>query len=156
MSETVVRRDPWGVPQLWAPDVISLSRLQGKVCGGDRAWQLEVQRWRSQGRVAEHLGEAWVEWDVFARRARITDTARRCFERLDDETSRWVEAYSDGVNEGLRDALADGAAPEFAEAGVVPGLWDPWTPIGVLLTQHVKEAELPFQCVGGTGKALLG
>jgi penicillin amidase len=142
MSETVVRRDPWGVPQLWAPDVISLSRLQGKVCGGDRAWQLEVQRWRSQGRVAEHLGEAWVEWDVFARRARITDTARRCFERLDDETSRWVEAYSDGVNEGLRDALADGAAPEFAEAGVVPGLWDPWTPIGVLLTQHVLFGSL--------------
>ena len=57
MSETIVRRDAWGVPQLWAPDVIALSRLQGQVCALDRAWQLEVQRWRSEGRVAEQLGD---------------------------------------------------------------------------------------------------
>lgn len=137
MSETVVRRDAWGVPQLWAPDVITLSRLQGRVCGLDRTWQLEVQRWRSEGRVSEHLHHGWVEWDTFARRARLTDTARRCFERLDEETAQWVAAYAEGVNEGLCDAVAARAAPEFAEAVVEPGWWEPWTPIGVLLTQHV-------------------
>jgi penicillin amidase len=135
MSDTMVRRDAWGVPQLWAPDVISLSRLQGRACANDRAWQLEVQRRRSEGRVAEDLGPAWVEWDVFARRARITDTAQRCFERLDDETAEWVAAYADGVNDGLGEAVARRAAPEFG--GLEPGSWDPWTPIGVLLTQHV-------------------
>jgi penicillin amidase len=135
MSETIVRRDAWGVPQLWAPDVIALSRLQGRVCGVDRAWQLEVQRWRSRGRVAQHLGPGWVEWDVFARRARITDTARRCFDRLDGETAAWVAAYAEGVNDGVAEALAGRLAPEF---GVLePEPWDPWTPIGVLLTQHV-------------------
>jgi penicillin amidase len=137
MGESTVRRDAWGVPQLWAPDVIALSRLQGRVCATDRAWQLEVQRWRSEGRLAQHLGPAWVEWDVFARRARVADTAQRCFARLDDETARWVSAYADGVNEGLADAVAGGTAPEFAEADAEPGRWQPWSPIAVLLTQHV-------------------
>lgn len=135
MSVGTVVRDPWGVPQLWAADVIGLSRLQGRVCATDRVWQLEVQRRRSEGRVAEHLGPGWVEWDTFARRARLTDTAQRCFERLDDETAQWVAAYADGVNDGLGDAMATNAAPELGE--LQPGAWDPWTPIGVLLTQHV-------------------
>jgi len=135
MSEGTVRRDAWGVPQLCAPDVIALSRLQGKVCANDRAWQLEVQRWRSQGRLSEHLHRGWVDWDVFARRARITDTAQRCFDRLDDETAAWVAAYADGVNDGLGEAVARGAAPEFGD--LEPGHWDPWTPISVLLTQHI-------------------
>lgn len=135
MSETVIRRDRWGIPQLWAPDVISLARLQGRVCALDRAWQLEVQRRRSEGCVAELLGSSWVDWDVFARRARIIDTARRCFDRLDDETSGWVAAYAEGVNDGLAEALAGGRAPEFAGSGA--GHWEPWSPIGALLTQHV-------------------
>lgn len=134
MKESTVRRDAWGVPQLWAPDVIALSRLQGKVCATDRAWQLEVQRWRSEGRLAEHLGPAWVEWDTFARQVRITDTARRCFERLDVETAQWVAAYAEGVSAGL---VEGPGAPEFDDAGVRAGRWDPWTPIAVLLTQHV-------------------
>lgn len=134
MSESTVRRDAWGVPQLWAPDVIALSRLQGQVCATDRAWQLEVQRWRSEGRLAEHLGSAWVEWDVFARRARIADTARRCFDHLDEETAQWVAAYAEGVNDGLAEGPG---APEFGTAAVQAGTWDPWSPIGVLLTQHL-------------------
>jgi penicillin amidase len=140
VSDTAVLRDPWGVPQLWAPDVITLSRLQGRVTAEDRGWQLEVGRWRAEGRVAEHLGPDWLEWDVFARRARLADTARRCFERLDDETSQWVAAYADGVSEGH--AGSSHLAPEFASAGVAPSPWEPWTPIGVLLTQHVLFGSL--------------
>jgi penicillin amidase len=135
MTEDIVRRDPWGVPQLWAADVMALSRLQGLVTAGDRGWQLEVERWRAEGRVAEHLGADWVEWDVFARRARLADTAQRCFDRLDDETAQWVAVYAEGVSEGLSDT-AD-RAQELAAAGVTPARWEPWTPIAVLLTQHV-------------------
>lgn len=135
MNEGTVRRDEWGVPQLWAPDVVALSRLQGRVCANDRAWQLEVQRRRSQGRLAEILHPGWVDWDVFARRARITDTARRCFDRLDDETAAWVAAYADGVNDGLADPETRRATPELGD--LAPGRWDPWTPIGILLTQHI-------------------
>ena len=46
------------------------------------------------------------------------------------------------MNEGLSEARTSSAAPEFSGAGVEPGLWDPWTPIGVLLTQHVLFGSL--------------
>lgn len=141
MARTQVVEDAFGVPQLWAPDVAELSRLQGVVTARDRAWQLAVERWRAEGRVAEHLGADWVEWDRLARRARLDDTARRSFERLDPETADWVAAYAQGVGEGLAE-VADGT-PELVAVGAVPEPWHPWTPLSVLLTQHVLFGSLP-------------
>ncbi|MFJ1559208.1 penicillin acylase family protein [Streptomyces mirabilis] len=137
-------RDPWGIPHLRADDARALARAQGRVTALDRAWQLEVERHRAQGTSAAFLGAEAVGWDRFARRARLDDTARRCFaalERRDPETADWVVAYVDGVNEGL----AEGArrAPEFAETGLAPGRWEPWTPLGVWLGAHILFAGFP-------------
>ncbi|MFC7549143.1 penicillin acylase family protein [Plantactinospora sp. GCM10030261] len=136
---TRVERDPWGVPQVWGDDVDDLARRQGRVTALDRAWQIEVERWRSEGRLAAHVGPTELAWDRFARRARVDDTARRCFERLDPPTRRWVEAYVDGVNEGLAEAVA----PEFAALGCRPGRWRPWSPLGVFLAQQVLFTSFP-------------
>lgn len=137
-------RDPWGIPHLRAGDARALARAQGRVTALDRAWQLEVERHRAQGTSAAFLGAEAVGWDRFARRARLDDTARRCFaalERRDPETADWVVAYVDGVNEGL----AEGArrAPEFGETGLAPGRWEPWTPLGVWLGAHILFAGFP-------------
>ncbi|MFD7485485.1 penicillin acylase family protein [Streptomyces mirabilis] len=137
-------RDPWGIPHLRAGDARALARAQGRVTALDRAWQLEVERHRAQGTSAAFLGAEAVGWDRFARRARLDDTARRCFaalERRDPETADWVVAYVDGVNEGL----AEGArrTPEFAETGLAPGRWEPWTPLGVWLGAHILFAGFP-------------
>ncbi|MEU1810783.1 penicillin acylase family protein [Micromonospora aurantiaca (nom. illeg.)] len=138
---TRIDRDRWGVPQLWAGDVDALARLQGRVAALDRAWQISVERWRAEGRLAAHVGPAELAWDRFARRVRLDDTARRCYERLDPDSRRWVEAYVDGVNSGL----AEGAtgAPEFAATGAVPEPWHPWSPLGVFLVQHVLFSTFP-------------
>ncbi|MEH1099626.1 penicillin acylase family protein [Micromonospora sp. CPCC 205561] len=138
---TGVYRDRWGIPHLRADSVDGLARLQGRVAAVDRAWQIEVERWRSEGRLAEHVGPAELGWDRFARRARLDDTARRCFERLAPATRRWVGSYVDGVNEGLAGGAA--AAPEFAAAGCAPGRWRPWSPLGVFLVQHVLFSTFP-------------
>ncbi|MFF3147714.1 penicillin acylase family protein [Streptomyces sp. NPDC057927] len=137
-------RDPWGIPHLRAGDARALARAQGRVTALDRAWQLEVERHRAQGTSAAFLGAEAVSWDRFARRARLDDTARRCFaalERRDPETADWVVAYVDGVNEGL----AEGArrTPEFAQTGLAPGRWEPWTPLGVWLGAHILFAGFP-------------
>lgn len=136
-----VTRDAWGVPQLWAADAVRLARLQGRVTALDRAWQIEVERWRSEGRLAAYVGPSALGWDRFARRARLDDTARRCYERLTAETQRWLTAYVDGVNEGLAEGAA--AAPEFAAVGCAPGRWRPWSPLGVFLVQHVLFSTFP-------------
>ncbi|WP_026268227.1 penicillin acylase family protein [Micromonospora sp. CNB394] len=138
---TSVDRDRWGVPQLWAADVDALARLQGRVAALDRAWQISVERWRAEGRLAAHVGPAELAWDRFARRVRLDDTARRCYERLEPDTRRWVEAYVDGVNSGLAEGAA--AAPEFAATGTGPEPWQPWSPLGVFLVQHVLFSTFP-------------
>ncbi|WP_328880647.1 penicillin acylase family protein [Streptomyces sp. NBC_00299] len=137
-------RDAWGIPHLRADGARELARVQGRVTALDRAWQLEVERHRSQGTSASFLGAEALPWDRFVRRARLDDTARRCFdalERRDPETSEWVRAYVDGVNE----SLAEGArrSPEFARAGLAPGRWEPWTPLGIWLGIHILFAGFP-------------
>ncbi|MFJ2782517.1 MULTISPECIES: penicillin acylase family protein [unclassified Streptomyces] len=139
-----VYRDAWGVPHLRAADPDELAFAQGRTTAHDRAWQLEVERHRAQGTTAAFLGAAELDWDVFARRTRLADTARRCYERLareDAPTAAWVRAYAAGVNDGL----AEGArrAPEFATTGLAPGRWEPWTPLAVWLSTHILFAGLP-------------
>ncbi|GAA3910659.1 hypothetical protein GCM10023084_73460 [Streptomyces lacrimifluminis] len=141
---TEIYRDAWGIPHLRAGDACELARGQGRVTALDRAWQLEVERHRAQGTSAAFLGAEAVGWDVFARRARLDDTARRCYTTLesrDPETAAWVRAYVEGVNEGLAQGAA--TAPEFAATGLAPGRWEPWTPLGVWLATHILFAGFP-------------
>jgi penicillin amidase len=136
-----VYRDTWGIPHLRAGSAGELAFAQGRNAAHDRAWQIEVERHRAQGTTAAFLGAGAVGWDVFARRARLEDTARRCFERLDPATRDWVAAYVDGVNDGL----AEGArrAPQFAATGLTPGAWQPWTPLAIWLCAHILFAGFP-------------
>ncbi|HLL35667.1 MAG TPA: penicillin acylase family protein, partial [Streptomyces sp.] len=139
-----IYRDSWGIPHLRAGGAAELARLQGRVTALDRAWQLEIERHRAQGTSAAFLGTDALSWDLLARRARLADTARRCFDALaerDPESADFVRAYVDGVNEGL----AEGArrAPEFAETGLAPGRWEPWTPFAVWLSTHLLFAGFP-------------
>ncbi|MFC8221989.1 penicillin acylase family protein [Streptomyces sp. NPDC057362] len=136
-------RDAWGIPHLRADSAAELARAQGRVTARDRAWQLEVERHRAQGTSASFLGPEALSWDRLARRARLVDTARRCFtalERQDPETAAWVRAYVDGVNDGLAE---NDPAPEFARTGLAPGRWEPWTPLGVWLGTHLLFAGFP-------------
>ncbi|NKY38814.1 penicillin acylase family protein, partial [Cellulomonas septica] len=59
-----VYRDAWGVPHVRADDELGLAYGQGLVTAVDRAWQVEVDLWRAEGRLAERLGPAGVDWDV--------------------------------------------------------------------------------------------
>ncbi|MFE1287637.1 penicillin acylase family protein [Streptomyces sp. NPDC058751] len=139
-----IYRDTWGIPHLRADSALELARAQGRVTARDRAWQLEVERHRSQGTSAAFLGAESVGWDRFARQARLDDTARRCFaslEERDPETAEWIVAYVDGVNAGLAEGAA--RAPEFAESGLAPGRWEPWSPLGVWLGTHILFAGFP-------------
>ncbi|MER5772105.1 penicillin acylase family protein [Streptomyces sp. NPDC001985] len=136
-----VYRDSWGIPHLRAADADALAFAQGRNAAVDRAWQIEVERHRSRGTSASFLGAAAVDWDRFARQARLDDTARRCFDGLAPATAAWVTHYVEGVNAGL----AEGArrAPQFAATGLAPGLWHPWTPLGIWLSVHILFAGFP-------------
>ncbi|HEY5834384.1 penicillin acylase family protein [Streptomyces sp.] len=136
-----VFRDDWGIPHLRAGDPLELAYAQGHNAATDRAWQLEVERHRAQGGSAAFLGADHVDWDRFARQAQLADTAQRCFTRLGQATATWVRAYVDGVNDALRETAH--RAPEFAETGLAPGRWEPWTPLALWLSHHILFAGFP-------------
>jgi len=136
-----VFRDTYGVPHLQAGDPLALVYLQGVNAARDRAWQLELERRRCLGTSAAFLGPEAAGWDVFARQARLADTAQRCFEALDDETREWVTAYVEGVNHALPGGAA--RAPEFARTRLTLQEWEPWTPLGIWLAVHVLFAGFP-------------
>ncbi len=136
-----VFRDAYGVPHLQAGDPLALVYLQGLNAAQDRAWQLELQRRRFLGTCAEFLGPEAAPWDVFARQARLADTAQRCFEALDDETREWVAAYVAGVNHAM--PVGATRAPEFGQTGLTTQEWEPWAPLGIWLSVHILFAGFP-------------
>ena len=136
-----IYRDDWGIPHLRAASADELAHLQGLNAATDRSWQIELERWRSEGRTAEMLGADGVPWDRFSRQARLDDTARRCFDSLDADTQRWCASYVDGINQALDAGLRGG--PEFDQSGTAPARWNPWTPLGVFLVQHILFSTFP-------------
>ncbi|GLY04600.1 GNAT family N-acetyltransferase [Actinoplanes sp. NBRC 101535] len=119
-----LRRDDYGIPHLRAGSVLELAYLQGRVTATDRGRQLTVERRRSEGTLAEIAGAEEAGWDVFARRARLDDTARRSFANLSGESRAFLEAYANGVR----------------AAGVG---WHPWSSIGVFLVQNILFGTFP-------------
>ncbi|MFC4132575.1 penicillin acylase family protein [Hamadaea flava] len=134
-----IYRDAWGIPHVRAGGHAELAFGQGQVTALDRGPQLEVERRRAEGTSAALLGPDAVEWDVFARRARIAATARRCFDALDAATRTWVRAYVDGVNAGLPQPT-----------------WQQWTPLAVWLGGHVLFTGLPAKLWRGLVRERIG
>lgn len=160
-------RDAWGVPHVRAADHLELAEAQGRVTALDRGWQIEVDRWRAEGRLAERIGPAGLAWDRFARQARLADTARRAYDALDDDVRAWVDAYVRGVDAGLD------AAPRPVELAALDERfgsttprepWPAWAPLGVMLVAHALFSTFPrvlwnahvAQTLGAAGLAVLG
>lgn len=122
-----LRRDGAGVPWVLAGTEADLLHTQGWVTARDRAWQLvsdrrkahgtwaeAVERLRAAGtRVADDVVAGAAEWDLLAGRVGLRDTAERSFAALSPGTRAWVEAYAEGVRDGLA-SLAPQEVPELA------------------------------------------
>lgn len=128
-----VERDARGIPLCWGETLDDLAYAQGRSAAIDRAWQIEVERRRSEATSATLLGPS--DWDDFAERADLAGIARAAVAGLDDETRAWLDAYVAGVNDGLDEGSA--RAPEFAATGTQAERWERWSPAGVFLVQHV-------------------
>ncbi len=134
-------RDDHGIPHVRATSVTDLAHGQGEVTARDRAWQLEWLRRRALGTTAAVVGPAGLAWDVLARRTRLADVARRALDALEPDTRAFVEAYVEGLNQGLADP-AHAEVPELRDLGIVPEPWEPWTPMAVFVAQHLLFANL--------------
>jgi penicillin amidase len=119
-----VIRDPWGVAHIYATSQNDLFFAQGFVAAQDRLWQLDFWRRRAEGRLAEILGEKFVERDRYARLLRYRGDWDAEWRSYSPDAKQITEAFVRGINAYM--ASVKGRLPiEFQWLGIEP---QPWTP----------------------------
>ena len=124
LGETTVSIDENGIPTIEAKSERDLAFAVGFMHARDRLWQLEMNRRIGRGELAEILGPKALETDKFLRTLGVHRAAKAQFDGLTPEAKVLLQAYADGVNAYVRDAMG-ARPPEFVILGVQPGLWEP-------------------------------
>jgi len=118
-----VVRDEKGMPYIYAASLEDAYRAMGFVTAQDRLFQMELTRRVAAGRIAEVAGPEALPLDRRMRTVGIYRHARRHAAMLDADSSRWVQAYLDGVNSFVRTREEDYHL-EFALSGIRPEPWE--------------------------------
>ena len=134
-DDVEIIRDVDGIAHIRASDRRGAFWAQGRAAAEDRLWQMELDRLRATGRLAEVIGPAGLGSDVFHRRAGIATAAEADFGRLRPETQDAFDAYALGVNDLLRSTT--NRPPELELLGHRPEPWEPWHGIAVFKVRHL-------------------
>ncbi|MFF5101491.1 penicillin acylase family protein [Streptomyces sp. NPDC000134] len=125
-----VKRDGYGIPQIYASSDEDLFMAQGFVQAQDRFYEMDVRRHMTSGRLSEMFGKSQVKNDEFLRTLGWDRVAKQEYdEKLSDSTKKYLQAYAKGVNAYL--AGKDGAdiSLEYAALGFTndyaPRKWTP-------------------------------
>ncbi len=124
IAETTITLDADGIPTIQAKSERDLSFAVGFMHARDRLWQLEMNRRIGRGELAEILGPKALETDKFLRTLGVHRAAKAQFDGFPQEAKALLQAYADGVNAYVRDAMTV-RPPEFVILGVKPGIWEP-------------------------------
>ncbi|MFF9351581.1 penicillin acylase family protein [Streptomyces sp. NPDC014734] len=129
-GDVEVKRDAYGVPQLYADSDADLFRAQGFVHAQDRFWEMDVRRHMTAGRLSEMFGSGQVDTDAFLRTLGWRKVAQEEYDTvLSPETKKNLQAYADGVNAYLKGRDGKDISVEYAALGLTndykPGEWTP-------------------------------
>ena len=130
-----VYRDEFGIPHARANNVHDAFFAQGFVHAEGRLWRMDYDRRRALGRSAEFVGLPGAAADVFARKARLRESALADHAALGPEAAGMLEAYAAGVNAFM--AAAEEPSLEYRLLGVEPEPWEPWHSCAVIKVLHV-------------------
>ncbi|MEU5766867.1 penicillin acylase family protein [Streptomyces asoensis] len=125
-----VKRDGYGIPQIYADSDADLFMAQGFVQAQDRFYEMDVRRHMTSGRLSEMFGKSQVDNDEFLRTLGWDRVAKQEYDtKLSADTKKYLQAYAKGVNAYL--AGKDGAdiSLEYAALGFTndykPAEWTP-------------------------------
>jgi penicillin amidase len=122
-ERVVIERDALGVPTVRAADRLDLARATGFLHAQERYFQMDLLRRSAAGELSELMGSATLEWDRSMRAHGAREVSRRILEAHSGSLTEIVEAYTEGVNDGL---AALGSPPfEYALLLTEP---EPWLP----------------------------
>jgi len=94
---------------------------QGFLHARERFWQMDLLRRAGSARLSALLGGSLSDTDIGLWRAGVTDFAEQLADNASSELTRWMRAYTDGVNAGL--ASMRTPPPEYLLLGTKPDQW---------------------------------
>ncbi|AQU68207.1 penicillin acylase family protein [Streptomyces niveus] len=129
-GQVEVKRDSYGIPQIYANTDRDLFRAQGYVQAQDRFWEMDVRRHMTAGRLSEMFGKGQVATDEFLRTLGWRRVAQEEFDtKLSDETKKNLQSYADGVNDYLEGRDGKDISVEYAALNFTndykPAKWTP-------------------------------
>ncbi|MFC9287701.1 penicillin acylase family protein [Streptomyces sp. NPDC057052] len=125
-----VKRDGYGIPQIYASSDEDLFMAQGFVQAQDRFYEMDVRRHMTSGRLSEMFGKSQVDNDEFLRTLGWDRIAEQEYEKeLSADTKKYLQAYAEGVNAYLRGKDGEDISLEYAALGFTndykPAEWTP-------------------------------
>ena len=121
-----IKRDTYGVPHVYADSVYGLFFGYGYAVAEDRLFSMAMAKRSGQGRVAEVLGEEYVDFDKKTRSNFSPDSIKNQLEALPEEDKAVFEGYAAGINAYLNKVRAnpDKLMPkQFNDFGFKPENW---------------------------------
>ncbi|CCK29463.1 penicillin acylase [Streptomyces davaonensis JCM 4913] len=125
-----VKRDGYGIPQIYASSDEDLFMAQGYVQAQDRFYEMDVRRHMTSGRLSEMFGKGQVDNDEFLRTLGWDRIAKEEYDsKLSDDTKKYLQAYAKGVNAYLEGKSGEELSLEYAALGFAndykPAEWTP-------------------------------
>jgi len=125
-----VKRDGYGIPQIYASSDEDLFMAQGYVQAQDRFYEMDVRRHLTSGRLSEMFGKSQVKNDEFLRTLGWDRVAKQEYDtKLSSSTKKYLDAYAKGVNAYLKGKSGKDISLEYAALGLVndykPQQWTP-------------------------------
>ncbi|MFF5305406.1 penicillin acylase family protein [Streptomyces sp. NPDC013161] len=125
-----VKRDSYGIPQIYASSDADLFMAQGYVQAQDRFYEMDVRRHMTAGRLSEMFGKGQVKNDEFLRTLGWDRVAQKEYDtKLSASTKKYLQAYAKGVNAYLQGKDGKDISLEYAALGFrndyKPQKWTP-------------------------------
>ncbi|MCL8014021.1 penicillin acylase family protein [Streptomyces sp. AS02] len=125
-----VKRDDYGIPQIYASSDEDLFMAQGYVQAQDRFYEMDVRRHMTSGRLSEMFGKGQVDNDEFLRTLGWDRIAQEEYDKtLSASTKKYLQAYAKGVNAYLDGKDNKDISLEYAALGFEndykPAKWTP-------------------------------
>ena len=129
-----ILRDLYGIPHIRAESSGDAFFAMGYACAEDRLFQMDYDRRRATGRLAEIAGGGAVDADILARRLGLAAAAKRDVAAMSSTTLGAFEAYAAGVNRAI-DTLPPPLESSLFEFDIEP--WLPWHSVAAFKVRHV-------------------
>jgi penicillin amidase len=129
-----ILRDAYGVAHVRAKSSGDAFFAMGFACAEDRLFQMDYDRRRATGRVAEIAGRTAVDSDILARRLDLATAAKNDVAAMSPSTLEAFEAYTAGVNRAI-ETLPPPLESSLFGFEIEP--WLPWHSVATFKVRHV-------------------